>query len=322
MNQEASSAAATKRIKAVIVIILVVLAFGILNRYVDGKFISVANFNVLITGSAIPTFVAWGLCFIFAAGITDFSIGAVLILSATVGGALGNEMGYPGLILGGILVGMVLLFINFQVYNITKIPSWIAGLGMTMIYEAVAAYYAKLRLAQGLQVVQLDPQLRALGHVPAVYFLLAAGLAAAYFLYNRTTAGLNVRAVGSNGTIAKMMGIHPIKALIIGGLIAGIFFGIAGVIKESYAGRVIAMTGLSSISTIFLPLAAVLLSQVLQKYINIIIAIPIATLFISSIFNLLTLLGVPSGTWQETILGMIVITFGMIAQRKEKGVIK
>ncbi|MDF3002968.1 MAG: hypothetical protein K0Q48_3087, partial [Bacillota bacterium] len=54
MNQEASSAAATKRIKAVIVIMLVVLAFGILNRYVDGKFISVANFNVLITGSAIP----------------------------------------------------------------------------------------------------------------------------------------------------------------------------------------------------------------------------------------------------------------------------
>lgn len=322
MDKNTISNNGMQKVYAIIALVVVFIVFIVFNEIVDRKFLTVSNMNVLITGSAIPLFTAWGLCFIFASGTTDFSIGAVLILSATFAGTLANQIGYAGLVAGGIFIGMFLLFVNFKVYNTTKIPSWIAGMGMTMIYEAITAYYAKLRLSQGLQVVELEPKFRALGQTPAIYFEIIFGLILAYFIYNRTTIGLNVRAIGSNEEVAKMMGIKTKKALVLGGLTAGFFFGVAGFIKESYAGRVIAMTGLSSISTIFLPLAAVLLAQVLQKYMNIIVAVPIATIFISAVFNVLTLLGVPSGTWQEIILGLIVIFFGMIAQRKEKGVIK
>ena len=70
------------------------------------------------------------------------------------------------------------------------------------------------------------------------------------------------------------------------------------------------------------PLAAVLLAQALQKHINIAIGIPISTFLIAMIFNILTLMGVPSGTFQEFLLGVIVVVFGITAQRNVKGVVK
>ena len=148
------------------------------------------------------------------------------------------------------------------------------------------------------------------------------GFIIAYVTYNKTSIGLNARAVGGNADVAQMMGINTRRALMLGGLMAGFFFGFAGVMKESYAGYVVAQTGLSSLSTVFQPLAAVLLAQALQKHINIAIGIPISTFLIAMIFNILTLMGVPSGTFQEFLLGVIVVVFGITAQRNVKGVVK
>ncbi len=81
-----------------------------------------------------------------------------------------------------------------------------------------------------------------------------------------------------------------------------------------------AKSGLTSLAMIFQPMAAVLLAPsvtVENKYI--IIAIPICSLIVYTIFNMLTIAGVPTGTWQEAVLGAIVIIFGVIAQRKETG---
>jgi ribose transport system permease protein len=75
-------------------------------------------------------------------------------------------------------------------------------------------------------------------------------------------------------------------------------------------------------SMIFQPLAILLLSQILQRWINITIAIPICSLIIYSVFNLLTILHVPSGTLQEACLGAFLIVFAMAGQRKNTGVVK
>ena len=94
------------------------------------------------------------------------------------------------------------------------------------------------------------------------------------------------------------------------------------VIKESYAAFVNAQSGLTSLSTTFQPMAAALLALALASSINVIIAVPISTFLITLIFNVLTLFGVPSGTFQDFILGVIVILFAILAQRKVKGVVK
>jgi ribose transport system permease protein len=144
----------------------------------------------------------------------------------------------------------------------------------------------------------------------------------AYIIFNNTTVGINIRATGCNEQVSKTMGINVSKTLILGGVIAGAFLGIAGVVKESVSIFTPAQGGLTSLSTVFQPLAAVLLAKTLSKFINRMIAVPISTFIIVLIFNVLTLLGVPSGTFQEFLLGSVVIIFSIFAQRGVKGVVK
>lgn len=283
--------------------------------------LTVNNWMLIIAGAVIPTFTAWGLCFLFAANVTDFSIGAMVILGANPAGTWGNSFGIIGVLLGGLLVGICLIMANFLIFNLTKIPSWIAGMGMTLIYESIGVVYSNHRLAAGKQVVQLENDLRVLGMSPWIYVILVTGGVVAYILYNKTSAGINIRAVGNNQHVAKQMGIPVLKTFLCCGLIAGIFFGCSAFLTESYSGRATAAAGLSSISNIFQSLAAVLLAQVMQKRINITIAIPISTILIMAIFNVQTQLGVRSGTYQQVVLGAIVLIFGIIAQRGTKGLL-
>lgn len=300
---------------------IVILAF-LFNLISGGKFLTVPNINALCVSSVLASFTAWGFCFIFALGYMDLSVGAATVLAVYAAGELGNRFGLIGVIIGGVVAGIILMSINFNVFAWTKIPSWIAGLGMCLIYEAIAAWYTFILQADGKVVVLLKDQYRILGRAPYTYIVFAVGFAVAYITYNRTTVGLNVRAIGSNIDVAKAMGINIPVTLILTGIICGFFIGCAGLLRESYMGRVFAMTGLTSLASIFQPLAAVLLAQVLSKRINIIIAVPICALLVYICFNVLTILGVPSGTLQEAVLGTCVLIFGMIAQRGTKGVVK
>lgn len=303
-----------------IVILIVCVAF---NAAFDGKFLSGNNINILISHAILPTFTAWGMCFVFACDYTDMSIGSIIILAANAAGILGSTaLGYPGVILGGIVTGMVLMTLNFLIFVYTKIPSWIAGIGMAMVYEAIAFFYSSRQLAKGSTIAQLESEMRKLAKPPYIYIIFFIGLILAYTIYNRTEIGLNIRALGNGIRLSESMGIKTARTIICVGIICGFFVGCSAFLNESYSARINAKTGLTSLSMIFQPMAAYMLAQVLQTRINIIIGIPLCSLFVYGIFNMLTFLGIPSGTLQEAVLGVIVIVFGILAQRKETRVVK
>lgn len=306
-----------------VVLVASILVLSIIFHYIsDGRFLSGSNLSVIISHAVYPTFIAWGLCFLFACGYTDMSVGGVVVLSSFASCVFGNWFGYPGVVLGGLVVGTLLIFINFNIFAFTKIPSWIAGISLAMIYEAVAVFLKYGKVTKPLVVADLNKDYRLLGQLPWSVIILFIGLIAAYFIYNRTTVGLNIRAIGGNKEVAKALGINVIKTLLWVGVISGLFIGAAAFLQQSYSGRTTVKTGLTSMYMVFQPLAIYLLSQILRKRINIIIAVPICAFIIYAIFNLLTILGVPSGTMQETVLGAFLIIFGIIGQRGFKGVVK
>ena len=305
-----------------IVIVACIVVLVIMNMLTGGNFLQPSNLKTIAVNASVPTFTAWAFVFIFASGFIDLSLGAVIVLAANVAGTFGNSLGYPGLVVTGLITGVLLMTLNFTVFQVTKIPSWIAGLGLTMVYEAISSFYSEQRLQMGLRVVSLESQFRALGRAPLAFVVVLIGLVVAYILYNRTTIGLDIRAMGDNQAVARNMGIKLGRTVILSGVVAGIFVGCAAFMKESFAGTVNAVTGLSSLSQTFQPLAAALLSQALGKHINIIVAVIASTLFVMAIFNFLTLMNVPSGTWQETVLGISVIVFGVLANRNTKEVVK
>lgn len=305
-----------------VVIVSAIAVLVIMNMLTSGKFLEPSNLKTIAVNASVPTFTAWAFVFIFASGFIDLSLGAVIVLAANVAGTFGNELGYPGLVISGLVVGILLMMLNFTIFQVTKIPSWIAGLGMTMVYEAISSFYAEKRLDMGLRVVDLDDRYAQLGRAPLAFVVILIGLIVAYIIYNRTTIGLDICAMGDNQSVARNMGIKLGRTVILSGLVAGIFVGAASFMKESFAGTVNSVTGLQSLSQTFQPLAAALLSQALAKKINIIVAVILSTLFVMAIFNFLTLMNVPSGTWQETVLGISVIIFGVLAQRNTKEVVK
>ena len=316
-----------KNTKLIVIIIVVVAIVIAMHFATDCVLLSPGNLVIMLGNMAVPTIICIGFTFIFACNITDLSPGAIVLLTANCAGIIGNAFTNPVvsillMVIGCTAVGILCGLINFTIYRVTKIPPWIAGLGMTMVYEAIVGIYSQMRAAKGLQVEFLRDENRVLGMSPWIFVVLIICLIIAYIIYNNTSIGINIRATGCNEQVANTMGINVSKTLILGGVIAGSFLGIAGVVKESVSIFTPAQGGLTSLATVFQPLAAVLLAKTLSKFVNRIIAIPISTFIIVLIFNVLTLLGVPSGTFQEFLLGSVVIIFAIFAQRGVKGVVK
>ncbi|MDL2236843.1 hypothetical protein LJC56_03295 [Christensenellaceae bacterium OttesenSCG-928-K19] len=308
----------------IITIAIIAVLFIILNVITGSRFLTGSNMLTVLTNSVVPAFVVLGFCFIFTMGITDLSVGAIMILASNIGGILAVEvgLGYFGLFVGGIGTAVLLQLLNMKLMLASKIPPWILGIGMTMVYEAIASIYNAYMIGQATQVVSLETQCRELGQAPWNIIVLAAGLIIAYLIYNRTNIGFGLRAVGSNREVTKMMGINVNKAILLAGLVGGIFLGLAAIINSSYSGRVMPTTGLNSIGNIFTPLAAFLLASALQKAFNLTIGAIVAAFLITALFNVLTLMGVPSGTMQRVVMGASVLICGIISQRGFKGVVK
>ena len=305
------------------VIVAALVLFQLIAYLVSGNnFLEWSNLKGIISRSAYPCFIAWGFCFLFACGYTDMSIGGVVVLGSFASCILGNWFGLPGVIIGGLAVGLLLIFINFLIFTYSGIPSWIAGISLAMIYEAIAFLLKISKGTKSLISTSLAKEYRVLGQLPWCLILLLIGLVIVYFIYNRTTVGLNIRALGGNKDVAEKLGINTKKTLLFVGLIAGILVGVSCVLQQSYAGQTTVKTGLTSINMIFQPLAIYLLAQIIRERINIVVCVPICAFILYSIFNLLTMLGVPSGTLQEAFLGAFIVIFGIIGSRKVKGVVK
>jgi ribose transport system permease protein len=321
-NENAANENRSRIVFLLIFVAALIFMALIFNLATDGRFIRLTTLSIIVKNSVYPTFVAWGLCFLFACGYTDMSIGGVVVLGSFASCVFGNQYGYPGVILGGLIVGTLLIFVNFNLFAFTKIPSWIAGLSLAMVYEAIGVFLKMGKSTKSLVTASLNADYRILGQLPWSPLLVIVGLVVVYFVYNRTSIGLNIRAIGGNADVAQKLGINVTVTLLKVGLIVGLLIGVASVLQESIAGLTTVKTGLTSLSMIFYPLSVYLLAQTLQKKMNIIVATPICSLIVYAIFNVLALLGVPSGTLQEACLGAFLILFGIAGQKGFIGVVK
>jgi ribose transport system permease protein len=302
--------------------VAVAVVFLLFNLLTHGSFLEWMNIKVLLAQIVWPTFMAWGMSLLFACGYNDLSWGGVVVLASFATGAFGNAFGLGAAFAAGFSVGTLLVFINFCVFAFTKIPSWVASLALAMIYEAIGVFLRTNRTTMPYVEPAFEKSLRIMGTLPWSIIILFVGLIILYFIYNRTNIGFNLRAIGGNEGVAKALGVNVVKTLILVGLICGIIIGVTSFLQESYSGYTTVKSGLASIILIFKPLARAMLAEILQKRINVIIAVPICGFLMYSVFNILTLMHVPDGTLQEAILAGFIITFGIIGQHGVKEVVK
>jgi inositol transport system permease protein len=229
-------------------IVIVLILMIILLSIVQPAFLSATNIFNVLTQSSIFGIMALGMTFVIISKGIDLSVGSVLAFAGVVSASLGQittatEKYFPGMplmpvivpILAALLLGAFCGFINGLLIAKTRIPAFIATLGMQTAARGFALIYTS-----GRPVSNLIPSLTALGGkvfnvipVPVIsYFIL---IIVSYILLTRTRFGKNTYAIGGNITAAEVSGVNVSNSLILIYTYCGLLAGLAAIV---FAGRV------------------------------------------------------------------------------------
>lgn len=257
---------------------------------------------------------ACGVYFIVTMGLFDFSIGANVVLSSIVGVILSKTFGYPGLIIGCVITGIIIGILNGFIYVKLKIPSMIVTVGLMLIYESLAYFVAKG------EKQSLASDLRGLGVAPGNIIVSAIMFVLAYLILKYTKMGTYAHAIGSNENMAKNMGVNINKYKVLGFVTQHFFVGVMAILAVSYGTSMTAVTEMSSMARNFTPLMGCFFGVAFRKYCSPIVAIVIGEFIISIIFNGFVALGAPT-TIQNLITGAALLIIVALTLRSVKGTV-
>ena len=297
-----------------ILVFLVILSWAVFKILSPENFGSPTNLLSYFQASLIATTGAVGFYFVMVMGMFDFSIGANIMLSAIVGSVFAGRlgMGYFGLILGCVLTGTVVGFLNGFFYVNLRIPSMIVTTGLALIYESVANY-----IAGGVEQT-LASELRIFGRMPGDIILALIACIIAYLILNYTKIGTYTYAIGSNEFVAKNMGINVKKYKVVAFIISGAFLGIMSILTISYGSSIVAVTGMASMSRNFIPTMGCFFGLAFKKYGMPLQAIIIGEFVINIIFFGFIALGAPTAI-QDVITGITLLIIITLTTKVNKG---
>jgi len=225
------------RLGPVLGLVLVIAIFSLLME-TPARFLSPNNLRVVLAQTVIVAIGAIGMTMIIISGGIDLSVGSTIALTGVIT-ALGINAGWsPTVALAaGILVGGVVGVVNALAITRLKVVPFIATLGMLGVARGTAKWVA------GEQTVNMPdnwlnellvmfPNPPWLLVAPGVWITIILAVLAAIVLRN-TVFGRRVFALGSNESAARACGIATdhLKIWIYG--LAGLLFGLAGVMQMS-----------------------------------------------------------------------------------------
>ena len=218
--------------------LVLVIAFFAVASGAPERYLSAHNLRVVLAQTVIVAIGAIGMTLVIIAGGIDLSVGSVIALSGVVC-ALGLRDGWPPLlaVLAAIAVGSVVGLVNALAITRLRVVPFIATLGMLGIARGVAKWLARQSMvdAPASWVNEL-----AVTVPPAPWMLVAPGVWVALvlavmmaFVLRRTVFGRRVFTLGSNEAAARACGIAVERLKLAIYSVAGLFFGLAGVMQMS-----------------------------------------------------------------------------------------
>lgn len=234
-------------------IVLLILIAGIIIK--EPAFLSFRNMRNILTQSSVRTILALGVAGIIVTQGTDLSVGRQVglsvVISATLLQAVTNvnkvfpsldTLPIPAVIVIIGIIGAFVGFLNSFVVAYLRVTPFVATLGsMIIIYGANSLYYDHVgaspiagfaksfsNFAQGYFII---------AGFRFNYLIIYAALAVLFIwiLWNKTTFGKNLFAVGGNPEAAKVSGVNVKKTLVLVYTLSGIFYAFGGMLE---AGRV------------------------------------------------------------------------------------
>jgi ribose transport system permease protein len=218
-------------------LVIVIVVFAILIGE-PGKYLSLKNLRTVLAQTVIVSIGAIGMTMIIISGGIDLSVGSAIALTGVVT-ALGISAGWPVTlaVAVGILLGGVVGLVNGLAITRLRVVPFIATLGMLGVARGVAKGIA------GSQTVNMPetwanellltvPRQSWMVVAPGVWIAIVLAVIAAVVL-RRTVFGRRVFALGSNEAAARACGIATDRLKIYIYVLAGLLFGLAGVMQMS-----------------------------------------------------------------------------------------
>jgi len=311
-----------KKYGIVIVLILMIAGLGI----AEPAFLSATNIFNVLTQSSIFGIMALGLTFVIISKGIDLSVGSVLALAGVIAASLGQAATatskyFPNLgelplavpVVAALAVGALCGAVSGLLIAKTRIPAFIATLGMMTVARGLALIYSG-----GKPISTLIPSLTVLGGkvfdvmpVPVIIYFLV--IVASAVLLNKKRFGKNVYAIGGNMTAAEVSGVDVSKNLILVYTYCGLLAGIAAIVFAARVGSV--HPGAASGYELTAIAATTIGGTSHSGGIGTIWGAFVGAMVLAVMRNGLTLLGVDA-YWQQVVEGLIIVVAVIIDMRK------
>ena len=144
------------------------------------------------------------------------------------------------------------------------------------------------------------------GHMPWNFIIFAFMFVLFYLVFNHSTFGYHVRAIGGNQLIAKNSGINTRRNAFFSYLISGFYLGVAALLKLSTQGSIDTAMYMSSTNIIFNCMLSIYIGFAIEKYCNIVIGIFIGNIIMNMMASGLLSIGL-SASLQDVASGAVLL---------------
>lgn len=210
-----------------ILILFIIMAVTLTN----GKSLSAANIQNLMTQVSIQGIVGLGMTFALLCAEFDLAVGSIYTCSGILFAQCLQVMGFFPALLITLLLGVVLGFCDGFVVNKMKIPAFVGTLGTSYIYKGMAKIMSDgqpISVSNNKVVIALS-NANILGFSVFPYIFFSVTVICVYVL-KRTRFGRNIYATGGNYEVAKNSGINVDFYKIMSFVICGVSSALAGVL--------------------------------------------------------------------------------------------
>lgn len=225
--------------------LLLFAALFIVFGLIAPRFLQYQALENIVKQASYIGIVAVGMTFVLLTAGIDLSVGAIMYVSAVVGGMLLRDTELPIWLcfLAALGVGVVFGGINALLVTRFGLIPFIATVGTLYIGRGVGL---TLTQSQGINYPRAVTELgsaRLFGLLPLPIVLFGFVVLVAHLVLTQTTFGRQVYAVGNDREAAKKAGINTTRVLIAVYVISGVCAAIGGWISVAQLGNVTAKFG-------------------------------------------------------------------------------
>jgi ribose transport system permease protein len=298
-------------------LIVILVFFSIASPY----FFTTSNLIGILMAATVTGILALGTTFVIIAGGIDLSIGTGMTLCGVMTGVFLTNWGWPTWagVLGAVLFGGLIGFVNGFNVSVLGIPPFIATLGMMLIASGLSLvisgtkpiYFKSHPDFQLLMNYSVIPGMR----FPLGVLIFLVLIVVAAVILAKTIVGRYAYSIGSNEAATALSGVNVVKWKITIYSMAGLFVGIAGVLAAS---RLSSAQPVGGLGLELEAIAAVVIGGTsLQGGRGSIVGTMIGALIVAVLTNGLRVTAVPQ-EWQSVVVGCVILVAVYIDMLRRK----